>query len=94
MGAGVVDRLRAGGRTVIGLHLRRGDYGTFRRRSARWAFVAPTWWYIDWLEQNRHRFPESVLLIASDDLPAVQQFCRRRNCCIVSGQNPAIPQGI
>lgn len=64
---GVVSDLQAKGRTVIGLHLRRGDYGTFRRRSARWCFVAPSAWYLDWLKENVGRFASPILYIASDE---------------------------
>ena len=53
------------GRVLIGLHLRRGDYGTFKHRSARWCFVAPTQWYLNWLEENR--IDNSVLFIASEE---------------------------
>lgn len=53
------------GKTTIGLHLRRGDYGTFRRKSARWCFVAPTEWYKEWLEHNDIK--NAVLVICSDE---------------------------
>ena len=62
-----VAELQHAGRTVIGLHLRRGDYGTFTRRSARWAFVAPTDWYQQWLDGNLPRFANPILYVASDE---------------------------
>lgn len=55
------------GRTWVGLQLRRGDYGTFKRKSARWAFVAPTAWYVAWLKDMWHRLYEPVLYVASDE---------------------------
>jgi len=67
-----LDYFRGTNNTVIGLHLRRGDYGTFQRKSARWAFVAPTAWYVAWLKENWSRFHEPVLFIASDDAVAVK----------------------
>jgi hypothetical protein len=57
----------AKGRPVIGIHLRRGDYGTFQRKSAKWCFVAPTQWYKDWLNSNLHRFVNPILYLASDE---------------------------
>ena len=53
------------GRPLVGIHLRRGDYGTFRKRSARWCFVAPTDWYLDWLAERQLDNP--VLFIASEE---------------------------
>ena len=67
----MMEMLRDLGHTAIGLHLRRGDYGSFHRRSARWCFVSPTAWYLDWLRQNLSRFDSPVLVVASDDLPCV-----------------------
>jgi len=52
-------------RPLVGIHLRRGDYGTFRRKSARWCFITPVSWYIDWLEENR--IDNSILFIASEE---------------------------
>jgi len=64
---------------VVGVHLRRGDYGTFKRRSARWCFRAPTEWYVQWLDANLHRMDGTpTVLIASDDpteqIPTYQTF--------------------
>lgn len=56
--------LQQKGFTVIGLHIRRGDYGTFRRKSARWAFRAPCKWYRDWLD--KYMPANSILFIATD----------------------------
>ena len=53
------------GRILVGLHLRRGDYGTFRRKNARWCFVAPSQWYLDWLADRE--FSEPVIFIASEE---------------------------
>ena len=66
-----VDALRAAGRTLVGLHLRRGDYGSFRRKSARWCFVAPTDWYRRWLDDYLGDLIDPIVFIASDDLDDV-----------------------
>ena len=58
-------RSKARGKTLVGLHLRRGDYGTFKRKSARWCFVAPTEWYLDLLKNLQINNP--LLFIASED---------------------------
>lgn len=70
---GTIQKCRDRGRTVVGLHLRRGDYGTFKRQSARWCFVAPTSWYLTWLNENWHTFDKPVLFIASDEPDKVVQ---------------------
>jgi hypothetical protein len=59
--------MRKKGATWVGIQLRRGDYGTFKRKSARWAFVAPTEWYLAWLKEYWHRLYDPVLYIASDE---------------------------
>lgn len=55
----VVDRLRAGGRPVIGIHLRRGDYGHAQ------FFRAPAAWYSAWL-RSREWACDPVVYIASE----------------------------
>ncbi len=60
-----VARLRKRGRTVVGLHLRRGDYGY------RFFYVTPAEWYKRWLAEIWDQLEEPVLFIASDDPDAV-----------------------
>jgi FkbM family methyltransferase len=67
-----VERLRADGRTVVGLHLRRGDYGY------RQFFIAPNAWYLDLLRRIWPTLTHPVLFIASDEpekvLPDFKDF--------------------
>ncbi|MHA7898249.1 MAG: FkbM family methyltransferase [Henriciella sp.] len=46
---------------VIGIHLRRGDYGN------RWFFIAPTKWYADWIRRLQAEHPKLTVFIASDE---------------------------
>jgi len=62
-----IDTLRGRGHTLVGLHLRRGDYGTFTRPSAKWCFVAPTQWYTDWISDHYDKLHDPVFIIASDE---------------------------
>jgi hypothetical protein len=63
--------------TVIGLHLRRGDYG-------RGIFyVTPVTWYRTWLEENWDRFVNPLLVIATESPELVAEFAR---------WNPITPQ--
>lgn len=59
--------------TLIGVHIRHGDYGSFKRKSARWTFVAPCQWYRDWLNANLDRFAKPYLYVATDDPSNVRQ---------------------
>jgi hypothetical protein len=56
-----VSRLRTRGATIIGLHIRRGDfgYGYFYR--------TPTQWYLAWLERHWRTFEKPMLYIATDE---------------------------
>jgi len=63
--AEALQRLRSHGKTIVGLHLRRGDYGY------GYFFVAPTQWYRDWLTGFWDTLENPVLFIASDDIDAV-----------------------
>ena len=56
-----IAALRARGRTVVALHLRRGDYG--------WGpfWIAPVDWYLAWLAPLWPALDRPVLYIASDD---------------------------
>ena len=54
-------KLRRRGSTIIGLHMRRGDYGRFI------FYLTPNQWYLKWLDENWGRFDNPVLFIASED---------------------------
>jgi len=50
-----VDKLRESGRTVVGVHFRRGDY------------IVPLDWYARWLDANKDRFLSPLLFVATED---------------------------
>nr|WP_222531864.1 tetratricopeptide repeat protein [Azospirillum sp. 412522] len=56
----IEHRLRARGRTVVALHLRRGDYGWGR------FWIAPELWYRTWLERLWSDLDSPVLYLATD----------------------------
>ncbi|SMH61879.1 tetratricopeptide repeat protein [Azospirillum agricola] len=62
-----VERLRAGGATVVALHLRRGDFVPLGYP------ITDTAWYVEWLRALWPRLDRPVLYLASDDLPAVRR---------------------
>jgi hypothetical protein len=61
-------RLRESGATIIGMHVRRGDfgYGYFYR--------TPTQWYLAWLERHWRTFSKPLLFIATDEPQSILPF--------------------
>lgn len=68
-----LHRLRAKGRTVIGLHLRRGDFLARQEKDAdkKLYFIPPNDWYVKWLKSVWPYTEKPVLYIASDGLDSV-----------------------
>jgi len=63
-------KLRRRGRTIIGLHMRRGDTGRFI------FYLTPNEWYLRWLDENWARFDNPVLFIASEDPDDAKDFAQ------------------
>ena len=74
--AAPLEKLRRGGETLVGLHLRRGDTG------AGFAYLTPVAWYQRLLEAKFASWPHPVLFIATEDLSLVESF-RQFNPLIV-----------
>ena len=81
-----LQRLRGMGRTVIGIHLRRGDYGYGH------FFIAPTRWYLDWLEELWPRQDEPVLFLASDEPEKVRRDFSRFNPVTAGDLDCSLPE--
>src|SRR5258708_1618133 len=62
--------LRRRGRTLVGVHIRRGDFGYGR------FWIAPERWYADWLSALWPRLDGPVLYLATDDPQARESFAR------------------
>jgi FkbM family methyltransferase len=60
-----LQSLHAKGKTVVGLHLRRGDYGYNE------FFITPNEWYKKWLQEIWGSLEQPVLFIASDEIDKV-----------------------
>ena len=65
-------RIHARGRTLVALHLRRGDFGYGR------FWIAPERWYLDWLTDLWPTLEQPVLYVASDDPALVGAFAAYR----------------
>ncbi|HVW20060.1 MAG TPA: hypothetical protein VHC86_02510 [Opitutaceae bacterium] len=57
---GVVAQLRATGRPLVAVHLRRGDYGYGH------FFRAPARWYAEWLETAAPQYPGPLVYLCSE----------------------------
>jgi len=68
--AEAMNRLRAKGKTIVGLHLRRGDYKSVHT-VVPYLTVAPSGWYKEWLNGFWETLDEPVLFIASDEIEDV-----------------------
>ena len=66
--ATAVARLRARGRTLVAIQLRRGDFGHGR------FWTAPVAWYRSWLREIWTALAAPILYVASDDPAIVREF--------------------
>jgi hypothetical protein len=79
------EPIRKRGKTIIALHLRRGDfgYGIF--------WIAPSEWYVSWLEEVWKTYEDPVLLIISDDPAKVLPDFAKYNPVTFQGAQRIIP---
>ncbi|NEO90151.1 MAG: alpha-1,2-fucosyltransferase [Moorea sp. SIO3G5] len=61
--------LRSKGKTIVGIHIRRGDF--IKEPLAGFTLVFPTKWYCELLEGIWKELQDPVLLICSDDLDSI-----------------------
>jgi glycosyltransferase involved in cell wall biosynthesis len=67
---GAIDYLKKRGKTIVCLHLRRGDYQLPAPHQSFFT-IPPNQWYIEWLEYIWASLDHPVLYIASDDIENV-----------------------
>jgi Glycosyl transferase family 11 len=71
-----LETLRTKGKTIVGVHIRRGDYVTQVRSG--FTLVFPERWYCEWLDTIWQDLEDPVLFLCSDDLekilPAFEKF--------------------
>lgn len=64
-----LTQLRLRGKTIIGVHVRRGDF--VRLPMAGFTLVVPLAWWCEWLDQIWEQFDDPVLFLCSDELETV-----------------------
>lgn len=74
------------GSTLVAIHIRRGDFG----RGQFW--IAPTSWYLSWLEELWPRLHRPRLYIASDDAGVVGDFAAYAP--VTAADLPPLPPGL
>jgi FkbM family methyltransferase len=65
-----IDAIGRKGKTLVAVHLRRGDFGWGR------FWLAPAHWYVKWLDEIWDGLDRPVLYIASDDPNATCEFAK------------------
>jgi hypothetical protein len=85
--------LRRRGGTVIGLHVRRGDFDV-KFSHQGFEFVAPMAWYRSWLAELWPRLQRPVLFVASDFLPPVLSALARYRPVTIRDLRVALPRGL
>lgn len=72
-----LSQLRSKGQTLVGIHLRRGDF--LKAPAVGSLLVVPTKWYCEWLDRIWDELEAPVLFLCSDDLDSVihdfDKFC-------------------
>jgi len=68
------------GRTLVSIHVRRGDYRRFSKHEMPWYRIVPTAWYREWLDEVWPTLSNPILHIATDEpdaiLPEFEQYPR------------------
>lgn len=81
--------LRAQGKTIIGIHIRRGDYITQVR--AGFTLVTPEHWYCEWLESIWSDLQDPVLFLCSDELDRVLPIFKKFNPVVAQDLGIQLP---
>lgn len=89
----VIDaKLRQKGkRTVVGCHLRLGDYKNIAASS--FGYCAPTSWYLEWLEKLWPTLENPILFVASDEVETVLRDFAKFNPVTAESIGAEMPEG-
>jgi len=58
--------------TLIGIQIRRGDYG----QGSCYDAITPVEWYLDWLERHFNAIDRPVVFVATEDRDIVREFAQ------------------
>ncbi len=94
------DVTRGGRRTLVAIHVRRGDYKTLQLKDTPWFRIVPEEWYLQWLRNIWPTLREPLLFVATDDpdaiLPVFQEFemVRGPSGSMAGSMAPALPEHV
>ncbi|MBV9403810.1 MAG: hypothetical protein JO211_00590, partial [Acidobacteriaceae bacterium] len=67
------DQVTEGGRrTLVAIHLRRGDYRKLQNETTPWFRIVPEGWYVEWLRTIWPTLRDPILFIGTDDPHAIR----------------------
>ena len=81
--ATLLKEVRQQASTLVAIHIRRGDYNIPSRSHN----IAPTKWYLDWLDKNWDNLDSPILYVASDEIDKVRDDFRKYNPQTFKDQN-------
>jgi hypothetical protein len=84
----------AGRRTLVAVHVRRGDYRDFQQPNRPWFRLIPEEWYIAWLRAVWPSLHDPVLYVATDEPDAILPLFREFESATLSPTAPAIPEHV
>jgi glycosyltransferase involved in cell wall biosynthesis len=71
------DEVTDGGRrTLVAIHVRRGDYRSFRHEDVPWFRLVPESWYLAWLRTLWPTLRDPVLFVATDEPETIRPLFR------------------
>ena len=87
---------QAGRRTLVAVHVRRGDYRHIRHSRWPWFRLVPEDWYILWLRSIWPTLRDPVLFVATDEPEAILPLFREfESASVILAQTaPAIPDHV
>jgi glycosyltransferase involved in cell wall biosynthesis len=72
------DVTDGGRRTLVAIHVRRGDYRNLQLNNAPWFRIVPEDWYLDWLRTIWPMLSQPILFVATDEpetiVPLFREF--------------------
>lgn len=81
-----LDQLKKYGSTIVGLHIRRGDYGKYPY------FITPSDWYVEYLDSIWSTLKNPVLFIASDEVDKILKDFKKYNPITVKDLEISLPK--
>lgn len=83
------EATRGGRRTLVAIHVRRGDYRTHQNSTAPWFRMVPEEWYLAWLRTLWPTLRDPLLFVATDEPDAIRPLFREFESVSAAFRGPA-----